>query len=603
MHLKLYVFLFTAVLFLPVLASAQERTERFPHVQHPTLTAIDEAYSRGVLSRDQAMLQQFYAGYKPDQLLESFRDPDAPPIKCMVPIQQRYMSIKDELSAATVTEIEQMSARSSTDTEFEYISPSGVFVFHYDTTGTDGVPPESTIPEAVNEGIPDYIYHAAFAADSSYRYQVEEAGFTDFRRDDPYEIYFRNFSGVYGLTRPAGSTTIIEIHNNFVDPPFPKNTHPEGNQIGALYVTIAHEIKHAIQFANSRWDGSAGDFFWSEMDATLMEEVVFDDVNDYYNYIKTDLESNTPLSSSIFGSPQVATPGAYWHVTWMIYFWEQHGIQFWVDVWDRVSDDWNQSRNQSDVNQRPFLELIEDELIDRNISIEREHLRNHKWHMGSGEQFSLSETGFRERLEYPNPRFQQQLFSDSDSLNNLRLQPFAANYIEVVPPNLAEGQPKISVDAEIEGFGISAVAYFLDGTTDEALFLNPNSSLQELQTTWNWNELNSLSIAVVNSNSEDSSTYDLWITTAPPDDDFITQNYPNPFSRETTIEFSLNDRKHVKVEIYDSIGRKITTLLDEPIESGFHSVDFDGSSLASGMYLYRITTNEASITRKMLLIK
>ena len=590
MHLKLYVLLFTAVLFLPVLASAQERTERFPHVQHPTLTAIDEAYSRGVLSRDQAMLQQFYAGYSPEQLLESFRDPDAPPIKCMVPVQQQYMTIKDKLSAATVAEIEQMNARSTTEKEFEYLSPSGVFVFHYDTAGTDGVPPESTIPEAMEEGIPDYIYHAAFAADSSYRYQVEEAGFTDFIESDPLEIHFEDI-GYYGEFRYSVSPPFIRVHNNFEG--FPENTHPESNQIGALYVTLAHEIKHAIQYANNRLRGSAGSISWSEMDATLMEEVVFDDVNDYYNYIKTDLESNTPFFSSIFGGADVATPGAYWHVTWMIYFWEQYGIQFWVDVWEEV-------------RQEPlieFAEAIEIVLERKGLNLGTEHLRNHKWHMGSGDQFSLSETGFRERLEYPNPRFQQQLFSDTYSLNNLRLQPFAANYIEVVPPNLAEGQPKISVDAEIESFGISAVAYFLDGTTDEALFLNPNSSLQELQTTWNWNELNSLSIAVVNSNSEDSSTYDLWITTAPPDDDFITQNYPNPFNQETTIEFSLNDRKHVKVEIYDSIGRKIATLLDEPIESGFHSVDFDGSGLASGMYLYRITTNEASITRKMLLIK
>lgn len=585
---KYYSFLLIWLILLPALAYGQDRTELQRHVHHPTHLAIDHAFSRGEISRDEAILQHFYAGYRPAELNQPFRSTDAPPIKCMLPVQQQYLEMKSELTASTISEIEQMTASSTT--EFEYITPSGIFVLQYDTTGFDGVPPESTLPGAIAEGIPDYIYHAAFAADSSYRYMVKDSGFTDFRRANPYEISFRNFV-IFGTTTTSGSTSTIQIHSNFEG--FPSNTHPLGDQIGALYVTIAHEIKHAIQYAANRLRGNSGTFNWREMDATLMEEVVFDDVNDYYNYIKTSLESTTPTLSSIFGSPTNATPGAYWHVTWMIYFWEQFGIDFWVDVWDIISDE----------PLIDFTEAMNQVLLTRNTTIEREHIKNHLWHMGSGDEFSLSDSGFRERLQYPNPNFQHQLFSATDSLSGVRVSPFAANYINMTTPLLAEGQPRITVESTNTGVGISAIGYFTDGSTQEIIFVNPDETFQELQTTWEWADLRMISIGVLNTHQSLSSDYKLKLITAPPDNDFITQNYPNPFNHTTRIEFALDTRKDVKVEVYDSIGRKISTLLNEVIDGGYHTLDFDAGGLSSGIYFYRITTDRTVISRKMVLIK
>ncbi len=570
------------------MAFGQDQSETIHHLHHPTQIAIENALLKGEIALDEAMLQQFYAGYRPHSLAEKFQDPDAPPIKCMVPVQRTFLEKKNELSASTVLEIEQMTASSTT--EFEYITPSGIFVLQYDTTGTDGVPPESTLPEAISEGIPDYIYLAAFAADSSYRYMVDQSGFTDFRRDNPYEISFRNF-GFFGTTTSSGSTTTIQVHSNFEG--FPPNTHPLGNQIGALYVTLAHEIKHAIQFTANRWRGSAGSFDWIEMDATLMEEVVFDDVNDYYNVIKTSLDSNSPHSLSIFGRPTSATPGAYWHVSWMIYFHELYGTEFFVDVWEIISV-------EPLIN---FAEAMDQVLQTKNLTLAKEHIKNHLWHMGSGDEFSLSDSGFSERLHYPNPNFQHQLFSVTDSLRAVRVSPFAANYINILSPVLGEGQPRIELEATNTGVGINAIGYFTDGSTQETFFINPQETYQELQLTWNWSELNMLSIGVINTNRTLSSDYELNLITALPDDDFIAQNYPNPFNGSTRIEFTLDARKNVKVEIYDSIGRKISTLLNDTIDRGFHSVNFVGAGLSSGVYFYRITTDQTSITRKMVLVK
>jgi len=182
---------------------------------HTVFSLIDEAKQAGRLSLDESIIQKFYAGYRPELLNGEFHQESKPvPVKCMVPAKQEYLSVKDDLKAVTRNQISTMVEGSRVSAEFSYIPPSGNFVFHYDTTGSHAVPAEQTIPGAIEQNIPDYIYHAAFAADSSYRYQVEELGFTDFVRDTPYEIEFRNF-GFYGTTTVSGSTTFITIHSNF----------------------------------------------------------------------------------------------------------------------------------------------------------------------------------------------------------------------------------------------------------------------------------------------------------------------------------------------------------------------------------------------------
>ncbi|MDR9407421.1 MAG: hypothetical protein RI573_01135, partial [Balneolaceae bacterium] len=247
---------------------------------HPVLSAINQEVESGNISREEAILQSIYAGFAPERLDSKYHYErgESLPIRCFTPILMEYENTKDELSAGTVSEVEALTSSPSSADMQSYRSPSGNFILHYDMEGEDAVPLE----DSDGDEVPDYIEKAAFAADSSYRYEVEKIGFMDFLKSKPYEIYFQNF-GLYGRTRSSGSTTIIDIHNDFEG--FPENTHPEGNQTGALYATIAHEIKHAIQYATNRWEGEAGNTVWSEMDATLMEEIVFDDVNDYYNYI------------------------------------------------------------------------------------------------------------------------------------------------------------------------------------------------------------------------------------------------------------------------------------------------------------------------------
>ena len=83
----------------------------------------------------------------------------------------------------------------------------------------------------------------------------------------------------------------------------------------------------------------------------------------------------------------------------------------------------------------------------------------------------------------------------------------------------------------------------------------------------------------------------------------VSQNFPNPFNPVTKINYELPNDSKVSIKVFDILGREVGTLLDEFKTAGYHTVDFDGSSLSSGMYFYRIKTNEFEAIKKMLLIK
>ncbi|PIW99579.1 MAG: hypothetical protein COZ80_04605, partial [Ignavibacteria bacterium CG_4_8_14_3_um_filter_37_9] len=83
----------------------------------------------------------------------------------------------------------------------------------------------------------------------------------------------------------------------------------------------------------------------------------------------------------------------------------------------------------------------------------------------------------------------------------------------------------------------------------------------------------------------------------------LSNAFPNPFNPITTITYQLPKEGLVTLKIYDILGNEVRTLVNEQKEMGKYTVQFDASSLASGMYIYRLRANDYTSTKKMLLLK
>ena len=88
----------------------------------------------------------------------------------------------------------------------------------------------------------------------------------------------------------------------------------------------------------------------------------------------------------------------------------------------------------------------------------------------------------------------------------------------------------------------------------------------------------------------------------------MQQNYPNPFNPSTSISFSVAKSDYVELNIYDILGNKVTTLMNNYINPGNYNLqwngrDFNGKSVSGGVYLYQLKAKGFNQTKKMLFIK
>jgi hypothetical protein len=84
---------------------------------------------------------------------------------------------------------------------------------------------------------------------------------------------------------------------------------------------------------------------------------------------------------------------------------------------------------------------------------------------------------------------------------------------------------------------------------------------------------------------------------------YLDQNYPNPFNPATTIKFGLKKKSNVRIDVFNSIGENVKTILNEERDPGNYTINFNAVDMPSGVYLYRITAETFSSVKKMMLVK
>jgi len=295
-------------------------------------------------------------------------------------------------------------------------SPDGHFVLHYDTTGYNAVPLE----DISGNGIPDYIDSAAVYCDHVWEVEINQLGFqappdANGQPLQRYPIYFTGF-GYYGLTNfdlgediaalPGNNyTSYIEINNNFYQHSF----YTSGLQ--ALKVTIAHEFNHAIQLGyNFHIENGYlyPDIFFMEMTSTWLEDYVYNEVNDYLQYLPRFLPT---IDSKEFnrtdGNSEYAN-SLYLHMLEKMF-----GAQIVPGIWQRIKT-------------QDVLPAINSALTKYGSSFGESYIRYAAWLYFTGSRAQAGQF-FTEAADYPLitvNRNQDELKADLGALHMRHVQLF-----------------------------------------------------------------------------------------------------------------------------------------------------------------------------------
>jgi hypothetical protein len=83
----------------------------------------------------------------------------------------------------------------------------------------------------------------------------------------------------------------------------------------------------------------------------------------------------------------------------------------------------------------------------------------------------------------------------------------------------------------------------------------------------------------------------------------LSTPYPNPFGASAQVEISLPEAGHVRLDAYDLLGRRVAMIVDEHYPAGGHTIEWDASDLAPGVYLIRMTSGALSQTRRVTVVR
>jgi hypothetical protein len=83
----------------------------------------------------------------------------------------------------------------------------------------------------------------------------------------------------------------------------------------------------------------------------------------------------------------------------------------------------------------------------------------------------------------------------------------------------------------------------------------------------------------------------------------LSQNYPNPFNPSTTIRFSIAEQSFVRLDVFNSLGEKVSQLVFKELNAGTYQYDWDAAGLSSGIYFYRLQAGDYFESKKMILLR
>jgi len=235
-----------------------------PSIRRTALERLDAAVARGEIAPAEAARQRFFYLFDRDRMSARFRVPGEPPAKCGTEVIAELVRDRALLDAGTRAELDHRLSSINAPGTGTYTTAH--FRIEYATSGPDAPTPTDVAPA---NGIPDFVEWTGAACEQAWAIEVGQLTYTapavGNGQNARYPVTYQA-QDAYGFTTVvAGQETRIVLHPSYAN--FPFNEDPEGDVIGALRVTVAHEFKHAIQRMYSPWtEGN-----WLELDATWMD--------------------------------------------------------------------------------------------------------------------------------------------------------------------------------------------------------------------------------------------------------------------------------------------------------------------------------------------
>ncbi|UCD94651.1 MAG: T9SS type A sorting domain-containing protein [Candidatus Zixiibacteriota bacterium] len=567
---------------------------------------------------------------------------------CGTPIAFELFTTRENLTAAYADAKALLQRPSLTHS---VVSPDSLFQVHFDAEGTNAVFMSFVDTLHGGNGVPDFVDKIAEIADSVWRFEIDHLGFDAPPSDGVgggdslMDVYILDLGGgYYGYTAPEevisnqSMTSYIAIDNDFDIWPYNESDELD-RRLDAGRVTLAHEFFHTIHFAYDYTEtGPDYALYWWEMSATWMEEMAYDDINDYYFYLSYFFDELwTGLQSVSFDN----SLHQYGAAVFPIFLTEKFDTSIVKDIWQRCRD--------YGVGEQ-FTMAADDAIFEMSGGLYDLQDAFHEfaiWNVfgGQGAMFAPPGYSYSEAEHYPEIPEEnvlqfvqyenhQLIWPDwPDSLQDGTLleafkknmpQNLSVHYISMA--NLDEATDSIylfgdanidwsisflgighiineveimqtftAAGGEIVGFDIPDSGYF-----GIAAVLTPvTNEIDDYPARHGYSILFKDALTGVEENDNSSVL---------PDGFALWQNRPNPFNAGTAIEYSLPRLSHVTIDVFNILGRKVSRLVDRKMPAGRHSVTWDGTNfegepVSSGIYLYRLKAGDYVKTRKMNLLK
>ena len=563
---------------------------------------MDLAVHSGQLDEKTALVYQVLAAHDPSSLPIAYRPTATEAGKSGFALRIKILEALNQLTTEQKDLLAPFMMRPRSQLPESLVSSTGLFKIHYTNIGSSAVPQE----DLDSSGIPDYVELAASVFDSVYQVEVIQFGLNpppgDNNVDGPeWDIYLKDMN-LYGETMPESKISsdpdiwisYIQLDNDFDDSFYTKGTN-------GLRVTAAHEFLHMIHLGyNLRSSGfnRYSDLFLMEASSTWMEDAVFDQVNDYYQYLGAPYR-NTGLG--VF--EQNNTPFDEENG------WHEYGMSIWFHYLEKRFENQIQPgemvrRVWEKIVDFPAFEATDYVLQELGSSFQEELATFYAWNYRTGGRADASRF-YPEGGAYPEVVLDGHYHFHFDTTLSEVITPTAARYyvfdedngdsFALVPVNVKWYNPDTLNVMSI------AVIHGNDGNHYTSV---SNDAVARLVTD------DGFSCSAYHHSGDEIIAIGSISASGLSDQDGLPASYPNPFlvhqHAEVVMPFNIDEPALISFAVFTSNGYRVYK--DEQFfASGlqkcrWQGINDQGNPVASGMYLYVIRDGDKIIRKEKFVL-